>query len=112
MQRDTEIKNFKSDQFWFLDLSFVQKQEKGEDLEATFTWDRSRMFDQAQCKQIYDTVLKALKNNEATVSSVKMKETQKLKPIPLNTVEATKLISSKLKISPEVAMAVMEKLYN
>jgi DNA topoisomerase-3 len=41
-----------------------------------------------------------------------MKETQKLKPIPLNTVEATKLISNKLKISPEVAMAVMEKLYN
>ena len=32
--------------------------------------------------------------------------------MPLNTVEATKLISTKLKISPEVSMVIMEKLYN
>lgn len=36
----------------------------------------------------------------------------KYRPAPLNTVEAQKLISRKLKISPEVAMQIMEKLYN
>jgi len=53
-----------------------------------------------------------LKNNEGKITSVETKETLKLKPIPLNTVEACKLISNKLKISPEISMAIMEKLYN
>jgi DNA topoisomerase III len=35
-----------------------------------------------------------------------------MRPVPLNTVEAQKLISRKLKISPEQAMQIMEKLYN
>lgn len=40
------------------------------------------------------------------------KRVTKFKPFPLNTVEAQKLISKKLRISPEQAMNHMEKLYN
>jgi DNA topoisomerase-3 len=64
------------------------------------------------CSEVYDRVKKAIEQNSVKVTKVETKETQKIKPLPLNTVEATKLISTKLKISPEVSMAVMEKLYN
>ena len=43
---------------------------------------------------------------------VKKIKKPKYRPFPLNTVEAQKLISSKLRISPEQAMTHMEKLYN
>lgn len=95
-----------------MDLNYVEKQEQGEDLEAQFTWARTRTFDEVECKAIFDRCKKELEKGEAKVVKVITKEIQKLKPLPLNTVEATKLISNKLKIGPEVSMAVMEKLYN
>jgi DNA topoisomerase-3 len=70
------------------------------------------MLNEPECKAIFDKCKKALDKGEAKVTKITFKETMKLKPLPLNTVEATKLISNKLKISPEVSMAVMEKLYN
>jgi DNA topoisomerase-3 len=48
----------------------------------------------------------------ARVKTVLRKLVNKYKPYPLNTVEAQKLISRKLRISPEQAMQHMEKLYN
>jgi DNA topoisomerase-3 len=47
----------------------------------------------------------------AKVISVCSKELTKYKPFPLNTIETTKLISRRLKISPHVTMSIMEKLY-
>ena len=37
---------------------------------------------------------------QATVVNVVKKQTKKMRPFPLNTIEAQKLISMKLKISP------------
>ena len=48
----------------------------------------------------------------ATVTNVSKKQTRKFRPQPLNTIEAQKLISRKLKISPAQSMEIMEKLYN
>ena len=48
----------------------------------------------------------------ATVVSVIKKQKIKGRPIPLNTIEAQKLISTKLRISSEQCMQIMEKLYN
>ena len=112
VRRDQEISNFQSSQFWYFELTYLQKQERGEDLEAKFDWQRIRMDDEKECRKVYEKVQNALSRGEARVTSVETKQTQKLKPIPLNTVEATKLISTKLKISPENSMAIMERLYN
>ena len=49
---------------------------------------------------------------EAKVFSVAKYPKTKYRPFPLNTVEATKLISRKLRISSSQAMLHMEKLYN
>ena len=48
----------------------------------------------------------------AKIKTVVKKPKLKYRPNPLNTVEAQKLISRKLRISPEQAMSIMEKLYN
>jgi len=48
----------------------------------------------------------------AKVVSVIKKPKTKGRPLPLNTVEAQKLISQKLRISSEICMQIMEKLYN
>ena len=48
----------------------------------------------------------------AQVLNVSKKSTRKTRPQPLNTIEAQKLISRKLKISPARSMEIMESLYN
>ena len=48
----------------------------------------------------------------AKVMSVQKAQRVRSRPFPLNTVEALKLISRKLRISPEQAMKHMERLYN
>lgn len=51
-------------------------------------------------------------SENAKVASVNKSRKLRYRPFPLNTVEAQKLISRKLRISPEQAMQHMEKLYN
>ena len=46
------------------------------------------------------------------VLKVEQAPTYKKRPLPLNTVEAQKLVSRQLKISPAKCMEIMEKLYN
>ena len=48
----------------------------------------------------------------AKVMSIQNAQRVRSRPFPLNTVEALKLISRKLRISPEQAMKHMERLYN
>ena len=50
--------------------------------------------------------------SNAKIVAVDKNKRLKYRPFPLNTVEAQKLISRKLRISPEQAMQHMEKLYN
>jgi DNA topoisomerase IA len=56
--------------------------------------------------------LKCKAEKFAKVMSISRKQTKKLRPIPLNTISAQKLISNKLKISSSKSMEIMEKLYN
>ena len=46
------------------------------------------------------------------MTKVEKSETYKKRPLPLNTVEAQKLLSMKLRISPSKSMEIMEGLYN
>jgi DNA topoisomerase III len=74
-----------------------------------FIWSRTRLFDQTECQRIKDicSEVKLVK-----VTKVEQAPTYKKRPLPLNTVEAQKLISRQLKISPAKCMDIMEKLYN
>lgn len=67
------------------------------------------MSDEAECAAILDS---CTQSSELTVTKVETSSTYKRRPVPLNTVEAQKLISRKLKISPAKCMDAMEALYN
>ena len=72
-------------------------------------WQRHRLFDKFSCLILFEMVQEA---EHAKVVSVQKTKKLRHRPFPLNTVEAQKLISRKLRISPEQAMQHMEKLYN
>ena len=74
-----------------------------------FGWDRGRVFDKLTCLILME---KCQEVTHAKIVSVVKKPKTKGRPIPLNSVEAQKLISQKLRISSEVCMQIMEKLYN
>jgi DNA topoisomerase III len=89
-----------NENFWKLEIK-----TKG----TKFLWSRGHLFDKSICEALYERIEDS---GVAVIFSVEKKPKLKYRPNPLNTVEATKLISRKLRISPEQAMSIMEKLYN
>lgn len=104
VERHLQIKEFESEDFWKIDMRFKTKDE-----EARFTWARNHLFDKHVSLILFEMAQDA---GLAKITSVVKKPKLKYRPNPLNTVEAQKLISRKLRISPEQAMGIMEKLYN
>jgi DNA topoisomerase III len=104
VERHKQIVDFVEEPFWKIELRYKTKEE-----EAKFTWARGHLFDKHVVLALYERVEDA---RVARVTNVNKKPKTKFRPQPLNTVEATKLISRKLRISPEQAMTIMEKLYN
>ncbi len=66
------------------------------------------MFDKLSVLILYEKCLEARK---ARVTDVHKNKRVRGRPNPLNTIEAQKLISKKLKISSANAMEIMERLY-
>ena len=97
--------------FWSIKLS-LKKDSNGlgtsKENTCDFTWKRARLFDQDTVEMLKECCEDA---KVAKVVSVVKKQTKKFRPQPLNTIEATKLISRKLRISPDQTMSIMEKLY-
>ena len=77
--------------------------------KTRFSCSRGRMFDEGEAHSLADKLLKC---KQALVFLVTTKSTYKQRPLPLNTVEAQKLVSQKLRISPAKCMETMERLYN
>ena len=95
------------EKFWQINLKYEHPKQK--DQVANFLWQRNRVFDKFSCLILFEMVQEA---ENAKVLSVSKNKKIRHRPFPLNTVEAQKLISRKLRISPEQAMQHMEKLYN
>jgi DNA topoisomerase-3 len=83
VERDKQIKQFKPEKFWFIDLQYTSAANKNE--TASFQWERNRLFDK-QCTTILFLKVKAAQM--AKVTNVMKKRVTKFKPFPLNTVEA------------------------
>ena len=78
-------------------------------MNCVFGWARDRLFDKPVVEMLLANCTDA---KTGKIIAVEKKPAKKLRPQPLNTVEAQKLISRKLHIAPARAMEVMEKLYN
>ena len=107
VERAEKIRNFVSEEFYYLELKIKKKDKEGENM-VTFNWERNRIFDKVICFTLLE---KTLEEKTCKVISVSKKEKKKYRPFPLNTVEMTKLISRKLHINSKEAMDIAEKLY-
>mgnify|MGYP002634774718 CR=1 FL=1 len=58
--------------------------------QCEFNWSRGRLFDKEVCKLLLD---RCKADMVATVTTIKTKNIKKLRPFPLNTIEAQKMIS-------------------
>ncbi|KAF7492312.1 DNA topoisomerase 3-beta-1 [Sarcoptes scabiei] len=106
VDRDDEIKNFKSQPFWTLSavVATIRFVEQFIDLK----WMGEPEFSLQKIKQIHSG-LKNVKN--ARIVSVEKTQKMMEKPKPLNTVEMLKVASAKFGIGPHTAMQIAEKLY-
>ncbi|OII77998.1 DNA topoisomerase family protein [Cryptosporidium andersoni] len=110
VDRYRKIVSFKSEPFWQISvtLSFHSEDENLKDKLIKFDWIRDRIFDHLAALVIYEF---CLEDPIATVVSVQGKQVRNYKPLPLNTVEMTKIASIKLNIPPIITMNIAENLY-
>lgn len=95
---------FKPEPFW--SIKIVHNRD---DMDATFLWNRNRLFDRAAVTILFERCLAA---KFAKVSKVQTKLTKKWKPLPLTTVEFQKMASRFLSMNSHRAMEIAEGLYN
>ena len=86
MERHQEIKNFRPEKFWSIKLTVNRNnQESGKNEVCQFNWQRNKLFDELATQVLLDNCIDA---RFAKVTSVLKKQTKKLRPEPLNTIEA------------------------
>ncbi|GAW82104.1 DNA topoisomerase 3 [Plasmodium gonderi] len=74
-----------------------------------FTWSRLKLFDHLAVVLIYE---KLLENPLCKITNIYQNEIKKYRPLPLNTLQMTKLVSKHFHISSKQCMNIAEKLYN
>ncbi|CAM9756027.1 unnamed protein product, partial [Heterosigma akashiwo] len=77
--------------------------------QASFTWDRNRLFDHLACLVLYEMCL--AEPCVARVTEIRGRDTVKQRPLPLETVELTKRASNYLRMGSEHSTKVAEELY-
>jgi DNA topoisomerase-3 len=103
VDRYDEIQSFKSRPYYCVDASL---EVRGRMLGLAS--DRGQIFE----KQICDALVQQLgQESEFTCTDVKVTESRKSRPTPLNTVELLKLASRNLGIGPQATMRAAEHLY-
>ncbi|KAF9585923.1 DNA topoisomerase [Lunasporangiospora selenospora] len=96
------VESFIPETFWNLEMK-----HKKDNVDATFTWERGRLFNQLSCLVIYEACIESA-GPTAQITRVKSQPTKKWKPLPLTTVELQKNGSRFLSISSDLAA---ENLY-
>ncbi|KMZ91219.1 DNA topoisomerase 3, putative [Plasmodium vivax] len=74
-----------------------------------FTWSRLRLYDHLAVVLIYEELLK---NPLCRITNIYENQVKKYRPLPLNTLQMTKLVSRHFHISSKQCMNIAEKLYN
>ncbi|KAK8846001.1 DNA topoisomerase 3-alpha [Tritrichomonas musculus] len=96
--------NFVAETFWYL-CCVIEKDR----ISCELKWSRKRLFCKLSTLALYSSVLS---NPRGNVIDKETKQTSKLKPFPLTTVELQRRVSKYLKIDPHTTMNIVEKLYS
>jgi DNA topoisomerase-3 len=102
------IQAFRSEPFWAIELEHRKRGEDGVEQLGRFSWARTRLFDRLCCLVLYEL---CVERATATVVSVNGRESRRIKPVPLATVELQKQSSNYLRIASDRTMDIAEKLY-
>eukprot|EP00438_Fugacium_kawagutii_P025440 Skav204285 [mRNA] locus=scaffold409:282779:287130:+ [translate_table: standard] len=105
VERFLRIQRFVSEPFWTIKAE-IQKEGRA----LAFAWRRGRLFDRLAVLALFELVVEHAPNG-AIVVNVSEEPKSRWRPLPLNTVEMTKLAASKLRISPQRCMQLAEELY-
>lgn len=105
VDRFLRIKNFKSENFWFIELNLRKSRKK-----FSFTWERGRLFDRLLVVSIYQNCINE-SAGDVIVKNITTKPTKKYAPLPLTTVELQKDCSKLFKLSAKDTLQIAEELY-
>jgi len=105
VERWLRIQRFVPESFW----SIRAELQKG-GVPVKFSWSRGRLFDRLAVLALYELALDGAPQG-AIVTHVSEEPKSRWRPLPLNTIEFSKLAASKLRMAPAYAMSVAETLY-
>ena len=108
VERTEKIRKFIPEEFYYIELKIEKNDIDNKKQIVNFNWKRERLFNKLITTTIFE---KILDSKECKVTKIKQNPKTRLRPIPLNTVEMTKLISKKLHINSNDTMTIAENLY-
>ncbi|KAH7649767.1 DNA topoisomerase III [Cryptosporidium bovis] len=110
VNRYNKMINFIRESEWTIILNInlnIQKNNLNTN-KLKFDWERGKLFDRLFVFIIYEI---CLEDQRLFITNISKKDSKKHKPLPLNTVEMTKIASKKLKLSPHKCLKIAEELY-
>lgn len=107
VERDTEIQKFVPEEYWTITGLF--KAKEGEFSAKLSKWKGKKPA--LKAKADADAILDALKDEAFKIASVKPKQRQQKPPAPFVTSSLQQAASSHLRMSPDSAMLLAQKLY-
>ena len=82
VERHQQVNTFEAEPFWYIHMKFNAPHGKE---NATFQWNRVRVFDKFSCLVLFEKVQEEAK---VKITQVKKVKRPRYRPFPLNTVEA------------------------
>ena len=111
VERETEIKNFKAEEYW--SLKAILKTDQGEEVAATLIKIGEKKLDKLAIKdrEMIERILKELGGAAYTVEKVEKKEVVKSSPAPFTTSTLQQEANNKLGFSARQTMYLAQNLY-
>ncbi|KAH8741543.1 hypothetical protein FG386_003185 [Cryptosporidium ryanae] len=110
VNRYNKVIHFNRENVWTIVLN-INPNVKNDNLNTNilkFDWERGKIFDRLFVFVIYEI---CIENPRLFIEDISKKDSKRYKPLPLNTIEMTKIASKKLKMSPNKCLKIAEELY-
>lgn len=107
VDRYKRVRSFKSEKFWYLQITTVKNR-----IKTDFLWTRPNMFDRLSAVALYSNCMASDKKDVAKVTSKIEKPTTNYKPLPLTTVALQKQAARLFKMSAKDTLNAAESLYH
>ena len=111
VEREQEIKKFKSDEYWTLSIAF--KNKDGKSFEAELNQINGKTLDKLELnnKEKVDDILKELEESKFQITSIERKEMKRNPPMPFTTSTLQQVAARRLGYSAKKTMLMAQRLY-